>query len=246
MGFLGFKKAEKINASKLSDRVRPIYEQAYGVCREFGREEGQYFNYRYKDQNIDIRHYNEGGSEVDAFSLGKCVHIEYKGYCVFDCKIKLNGVIKLKVSDGGEWKKYLSSLEFTRKATLTARDRLEVYYKSRDVFYTAARDKKIGNVDWRGYTFNDGRFQITYELEGSYTFSDGVISINFIRNEKKNISSAAIIKFNGKVVFEATHYFPDRQRPYSSHTYCKVFESGEWDKYLLNAFDIFKKTYGIN
>lgn len=245
MGFFGFTKSEKINASKLSEQFKPIFEIAYAICREFGNEEGRYFNYRYKDQTIDIRHSNEGGSEVDAYSLGKHVYVEYKGRCVFDCFIKLNGDIKSKVFETGEWEKYFSALERTRKFTLLARNLLEKYYTVRNTFYELARDKKINVRDYRRYSYSDGKFQVSYELEGSYTFSDGVIKIDFVRNEQKNVASAAVITFNGKVVFDAVHFFPSKQRPYSSNTRCKVFESGEWEKYLDDALSSFKALYGM-
>lgn len=244
MGFFGFAKSEKINASKLSDQIKPIFEIAYAICREFGREEGTYFNYRYKDQIIDIRHSNEGGSEPDAYSTGKHVSVEYKGRCVFDCLIKLNGDIKSKVFETGEWEKYFSALDRTRKVTLLARNMLEKYYSTRNTFFEMARDKKIHVADYRRYSYTDGRFKVNYELEGSYLFSDGVAKIDFVRNEKNNVASAAVITFKGKVVFDAVHFFPSKQRPYSSNTHCKVFENGEWEKYLDNAISSFKALYG--
>lgn len=99
-----FSKAEKINASELSDQIKPVFVTAYNICREFGFEEGKYFNYQYKDKSITIRHSClENTETVDAFSPGEMVCIDYKGHCVFDCTIKLNGNIKSKVFEAGDY-----------------------------------------------------------------------------------------------------------------------------------------------
>lgn len=102
-----FNKVEKINASKLSDKIKPIFVAAYDICREFGFEDGKYFNYKYRDDAISICHSCMGNNQtMDAFRPGKTVNIVYKGHCVFDCTIKLNGNIQSKVFEAGEWTRY--------------------------------------------------------------------------------------------------------------------------------------------
>lgn len=243
MGFWE-RKSEKVNASELSAKVQPIYESAYAICREFGCEEGSYFNYRYADQNIRIQHSNENGAD-DAFSPGKHVYVEYRGRCVFDCIIKQNGDIKSKVFESGEWTNYFSSLERAVKLTLLARKKLEEYYKFSDIFYTVVRknspNRNTGNISiYRDCSFSAGKFKINYDIERGYTFADDKIKIKFDRDEKKNVASAAVITFEGKMMFDAVHFFPSKERPFSSNTRCKVFERGEWEEYLVNAISDFK------
>ncbi len=250
MGFFGFNKAEKINTSPLSDRIKPVFETAYAICREFGHEEGGYFTYRYKDQIINILHSQVKDGGTDAFCPGRQVRVEYKGRCVFDCLIKLNGDIKSVVFESGEWQRYFAALENTRKTTLLARDRLTQYYKFSEIFYTIARiNTKSGRMatpnDFRDRSFNTGQYKVHYDIDRGYIFSDGIINVKFDRDEKKNVASAAVITYNGKVVFNAVHFFPSRQRPFSSNTRCKVFDRGEWEKHLDAAISRFRSLHGV-
>lgn len=251
MGFFGIMRAEKINASALSDRIKPIYEATYAICQEFGYEEGYdkgiYDNYRYKDQNINIQHFHLERGSFAAFDIGRQVHVEYKGRCVFDCLIKLNGDIKLNVFESGEWTSYLSSLQRTLKLTLLARKKLEEYYKFGDIFYGIIQKTAhatVGSAYYKNRSFSADRFKVNYDIDSGYTFADDKIKIKFDRDEKKNVASAAVVTFKGKIVFNAVHFFPSGRRRFSSNTRCQVFESGEWEEYLMSAINSIKASCG--
>ncbi len=245
MGF--FSKAEKINASELSDRIKPIFVTAYDICREFGVEEGKYFNYQYRDNSIIIRHSClENNKSVDAFSPGKFVHIDYKGRCVFDCTIRLNGDIKSKVFETGEWTKYFSLLEEQRKTNISARTLLSTLYEfGGNHLFAIGRDRKVPGANSNGYSLNNGQISITYNLYGGWTFVDNKMKVKFDRDEKKNVASAAVVTFLGEIVFEAVHFFPSNQRPFSSNTNCKVYKKGNWEKHLTDAMNDVKALYGV-
>lgn len=242
-----FSKSEKINASELSDRIKPIFVSAYEICREFGFEEGKYFNYTYKDKTIIIRHSClEKNKTIDAFSPGKTVNIDYKGRCVFDCTIMLNGDIKSKIFETGEWTRYFSLLEEMRKTTLSARNLLNSLYEFGDNhLFAIGRDKKVPGANSNGYSFNNGKISITYDLYGGWTFADNKIKVKFDRNEKRNVASAAVITYMREIVFDAVHFFPSNQRPFSSNTNCKVYKRGNWEKHLTNAMNNVKALYGV-
>lgn len=138
-----FRKKDRINASGLSDKIKPIFTASYDICREFGSEEGKYLDYVYKDKTIIIRHSCLDKSKTaDAFSPGKTVLIDYKGDCVFDCSIKLNGEIKSRVFETGEWTRYLSMLVKKRETTISARNLLITLYEFGDHLFAIGRDKK--------------------------------------------------------------------------------------------------------
>lgn len=241
-----FTKAEKINTSELSDRIKPIFVTAYDICTEFGFPESKFFNYQYKDKSIIIRHSCIGNDNtVGAFNPGKSVYIEYNGRCVFDCVIKPNGDIKSKVFETGEWTNYFTKLERTRETTLSARSFLITLYKFSDCLFAIGQGRKVPGANINGNSFSIGRIRISYDLYGGWTFADRKIKVKFNRNEKKNIASAAVITFMGEMVFNAVHFFPSYRRPFSSNTKCKMYKNGNWEKYLLDAMDNIKELYGV-
>ena len=242
-----FRREEKIYTSELSDRIKPIFVDAYHICIEFGFEEGKYFNYRYKDKSIIISHSClDNGEKVEPFSSGKKVYIVYKGCCVFDCMIKLNGDIKLNVFETGEWTNYFSLLEERRKLTLSARTLLSELYKYGDSLFAIGRGGKVPGVNSYTYSFSDRGISISYDqdLYGSWKYADNEIVVKFDRNEKKNVASAAVIIYKGKKVFDAVHFFPSIHRPHSSNTKCNVYKKGNWEQYLTDAMNNVKKRYG--
>lgn len=242
-----FWKSEKINASELSNRIKPIFVTAYNICREFGIEEGKYFNYQYKDNSIIIRHSClENSRTADAFSPGKYVYIVYKGRCVFDCIIKLNGDIKLKVLEAGEWIKYLFLLKEVRETTISAKNLLSSLYEFGGKYlFAIGRDRKVAGANSNGYTFNNGKVSINYDLSSGWTFEDSKMKVKFDRNEKKNVASAAVITFMGDTVFDAVHFFPSNQRPFSSNTNCKVYKKGSWENHLTDAMNNVRALFGV-
>ena len=252
VGFWSNKKLGKINASELSNQIKPIFESVYSICREFGYEDGEYCNFLYKDQNIIIRHSPIKNGTSDAFGPGNQVRVEYKGQCVFNCLIKLNGDIKLIIFESGEWKRHFVFLEDTLKLTLLAREKLEQYYKLNRIFYSIAQknaqNKGVKNISYNYYrncSFNAGKCKVNYDIENGYLFTDDKIKVDFRRDEKKNVASAAVITFKGKIVFNAVHFFPSNQRPFSSNTRCRVFERGEWEEYLINSISSFRDFYKV-
>ena len=245
MGLFG--RAEKINASELSDRVKPIFVAAYDICREFGSEDAGYFNYQYKETSILIRHSClEKSQTADAFSPGKAVSIDYKGHCVFDCIIKLNGDIKSKVFETGEWTRYLSALEGVRERAISARNLLSTLYEfGGNHLFAIGRDRKVPGANANGYSCNNGKIRITYDPYGGWTFADGKLEVKFDRNEKKRVASAAVITFMGEIVFRAVHFFPSKQRPFSSNTNCEVYKRGSWEEHLTDTMKDIKAFYGV-
>lgn len=246
MGF--FSKAEKINASELSDRIKPIFISAHDICSEFGFEEGKCFCYQYRDNSMIIRHSClENSKTADAFSPGKTVCIDYKGRCVFDCTIKLNGDIKSKAFETGEWTKYFSSLEEKRERTISARNLLSTLFEFRgNLLFAIGRDNKAPGSNSNGYSINNRGIRITCDLYANqWTISDNVMCVKFERNEKKNVASSAVISFRGEIVFNAVHFFPSNQRPFSSNTKCEVYIKGNWEKYLTDAMSNVKVFYGV-
>lgn len=241
-----FSKSEMINASELSNRIKPIFVTAYDICREFGFEEGKYFNFLYKDKTITINHSClENSKTVDAFSPGKYVHIEYKGHCVFDCTIKLNGTIKSKVFEAGEWTSYFSLLNNQIRANLSATKLLnELYLFGGNDLFAIGRDRLVPGANTNGYSFNNGKISITYDLYSGWTYADNKMKIKFDRNEKKRVASAAVITYMGKIVFNAVHFFPSNTRPFSSGTKCKVYKNGNWEKHLSDAINNVKTLFG--
>lgn len=242
-----FSKSEMINASELSNRIKPFFITAYDICREFGFEEGKYFNYQYKDKTITICHSClDNNKTIDAFSPGKTVHIDYKGRCVFDCTIKLNGTIKSKVFETGEWISYFSLLKEMRETTISARDLLSTLYEfGGNHLFAIGRDRKVPGANINGYSFNNGRISITYDLYKGWMYADKKMKVKFDRNEEKNVASAAVITFMGDIVFNAVHFFPSNKRPFSSNTKCKVYKRGNWEKYLADVMINIKTLFGI-
>ena len=236
MGILDnlFKKsAGLINVSDVSSRIKPVFEGAYSVCREFGHRDGNTANIYYSNKLINIRHNYLGGS-MDAFSPGKSVEISFKGNPVFACTFRKDGNIFLEREEKGDWKEYFRVLQSRVKKTIQAR------YICLDVYQLveALHSKGYASSEYSVY-----RTPPDYSLERRryhYTFSDRDIVIHLFHDDTKVASSAKIV-YKGKEVFNATHYYPDPLRMFSSNTRCDLYIRGAWE----NSFSSIKNRYHL-
>lgn len=135
--------------------------------------------------------------------------------------------------------KVFFSLEEKRKTTISAKELLNTLYGfGGNYLFAIVRNKKVSGAN--GYSFNNGKISIIYDFYGGWTFADNKIKIEFERNEKKNVASAAVITFMGEIVFNAVHFFPSNQRPFSSNTKCRAYKKGNWEEYLEDAMNNIK------
>lgn len=236
----------QINNSELSNKVQPIFMDAFSICKEFGFER-QSFEWNYRNKIIDICCCISKDS-LKAFDIGTQVIITFKSREVFNCIIKKNGRIDLKKNESGDWQEYFNVLKKRVATTLAARNLLSTLYEfGGNHLYAIGRDRKVPGAKAEGYSFNNGRISITYNLYpyDNWIFTDNRIKVKFDRNEKKNVASSAIITFMGETVFDAVHFFPSRQRPFSSNTKCKLYKKGNWEKHLTDAINNVKTIYGV-
>ena len=133
-----------------------------------------------------------------------------------------------------------------RERTISARDLLSTLYEfGENQLFAIGRDRKVPGANSNGYSFNNGSISIAYDLYEGWTFADNEMKVKFERDEKKNVASAAVITFMGEIVFNAIHFFPSNQRPYSSNTNCEVYKKGNWEKHLTDAMNNIKALYGV-
>ena len=229
---------EFIGKSEVSNKIKPIFDSAFAICREFGFEEYGYFNYHYKDKIIDIFHINQNNSELDAFSPGKQVAVNYKGNMVFDCTIRMDGSIKLTKFENGEWKKYFNALENKIQNNIDA-SRLctKVYSLMMNKIVFA----KLATVKKDSYA-KPPEFDKLYN-KYTYTFNDDIIEIECATTDNDIIGSAVKIKYKNEEVFDATHYRPNyctNATPYSTNTRCNLYKRGIWEDYVKEL----EKKYG--
>ncbi len=215
---------ETIFNSKLSEKVRPVFEDAYAICAEFGSEEGKYYDYRYKNKIIDVTH-TSFGDNINAFGSGKEVTIVFKEKPVFDCTIKTNGTIVLKLFEAGDWENYFEVLKKRVRDTKDAS-------KMCSELYALMSDPGLKNIVSKreSYFHKPPNYNKRY-IKDEYTYKDGRIEIVFLRDDD-TVASSAKIRYRGREVFDAVHHYPSDRRPQSSNTRCDLYKRGEWENYI--------------
>ena len=230
-----FEPKEIIGESNVSNMVKPIFDSAFAICREFGFEENGYFNYHYKNKIIDIYHLHQDKSELDSFSPGKTCVVNYKGTRVFDCTIRMSGSIKLETYIHGDWENYFNLLKKRIKDNTNASALCERIYK---LMMNRTGVSQLAIVKKDSYA-KAPEFNKIYN-KYTYTFTDNDIEIVFFTTDNDIIGSAVKIKYKNEEVFDAIHYRPKyctKTTPYSTNTRCNQYKRGQWERYLEEVFE---------